>query len=186
MRTVCLAGLFTLLSIVSVASGDTIGLFADTGGTDCQINDSQEGLLNIFVVHTAPDGATSSAFSAPMPACMVGATYLSDSGGIGCPGPLCPGNSQSGILVTYGSVCLSGTVWILTVSFFVQGTTELCCEYPVLPHPDLGLTVGDCDDNPIPAQGGVAVVNGDATCPCRVPVPVEVTTWGAVKALYRE
>ena len=110
MRTVCLGRLFTLLSIVSAASGDTIGLFADTGGTDCQINDGQPGLLAIFVVHTAPDGAIASQFSAPMTACMVGATYLSDTGGIGCPGPVCPGNSQTGISVSYG-VRISVSTW---------------------------------------------------------------------------
>ncbi|MEE9268716.1 MAG: hypothetical protein V3V49_00485, partial [Candidatus Krumholzibacteria bacterium] len=180
-RTVCLGGLFTLLSIVSAASGDAIGLFADDGGMDCQIIDDEPGVLNIFVVHTAPDGATASAFSAPMPACMVGATYLSDT----CPF-LCPGNSQTGTSRAYGG-CLSGTIHVLTMSFFVQGTSEPCCAYPVLPHPELGLIiVEDCDGNPIPAQGAAATVNGDATCPCQAPVPVEATTWGAVKALYAD
>ncbi len=180
MRTVCLGGLFTLLSIVSAASGDTIGLFADPGGTDCQINDGQPGLLSIFVVHIATDGAIASEFSAPMPACMVGATYLSDS----CPF-LCTGNSQTGTSRGYGA-CLSGTIHVLTMSFFVQGTTELCCAYPVLPHPDFGLNVFDCDNNPMPGQASAAVVNGDATCPCQALVPVEATTWGAVKAFYHE
>jgi hypothetical protein len=76
------------------------------------------------------------------------------------------------------------------MQYFVQGGSESCCFYPLLPDPDPStggnVRVVDCDGNTVAATGLVATVNGNATCPCGYPVPVEETTWGQVKALYTE
>jgi hypothetical protein len=62
-----------------------------------------------------------------------------------------------------------------------------CCSYPVLPHGDTGLLRGgDCGGNVVVVNGVTSILNGDQSCPCTVPgpVPIEQSTWGALKALY--
>lgn len=182
MKARVAAALFVIIWLVGgVAYGDTIGLYADNQGLNCNIVDDQPNLLQIYVLHGSPGGATAAQFSAPKPACMTGATYMSDTVWFAV------GNSQTGIAVGYGS-CLTGTIWLMSINYFVQGTSEACCIYPVLPDPNAGpggaILVQDCDYNLVFAVGLAATVNGNSSCPCGYPVPVEGTTWGALKALY--
>jgi hypothetical protein len=61
--------------------------------------------------------------------------------------------------------------------------------YPVLPNPNFPsgkIEVGDCSNHVVFGVGLVATLNGNSSCPCGYPVPVEETTWGSVKALYAE
>jgi hypothetical protein len=110
-----------------------------------------------------------------------GVTYLSDTVWFAV------GNSQNGIAVGYGS-CLTGSIFVMMINYFVQGTSEACCVYPVLPYPNAvpggAILVQDCDYNLVFGVGLAATVNGNSSCPCGYPVPVEETTWGGVKALY--
>jgi hypothetical protein len=173
--------LLMICVLVGSAHGDTIGLYADFSGVDCNIIDSAPGLLSIFVVHHSPGGATGCQFAAPMPACMVGATYLSDTVAF-----FQIGYSQEGTAVPYGS-CQIGATHALTMNFFASGLTEPCCLYPLIADPDVvegQVVVIDCDNNVVPAAGLVAVINGDGTCPCGYSVPVHETSWGRIKALY--
>jgi hypothetical protein len=181
VRTRVTVGLFVFIWLVAgLAYGDTIGLYADNIGTNCNIAESPT-LTYVYVVHVSSGGATASEFMAPKPACWTGATWIQDIEVYGM-----PGNSQTGKSIGYGA-CLIGTIHILTIVYFSQGLAEPCCVYPVLAvpwSPGGQLLVADCDFNAVPAIGLTATVNGNATCPCGCPVPVEETTWGAVKALY--
>jgi len=183
MRMRVAAGLFGLIWLVAGwARGDTIGLYANTQGTNCNITENLP-LTYVYVVHVAPGGAAGSEFMAPKPACWTGATWLMDQEPFGQ-----IGNSQVGKSIGYGS-CLVGSIHILTIVYFVQGTAEPCCLYPLLPNPYSPggqLLVADCDFNPVVAIGLASTVNGNPTCPCGYPVPVQETTWGGVKALYTE
>jgi hypothetical protein len=184
MRTRATVGLFVSIWLgAGLAYGDTIGLYADTQGTNCNFVDNQPRLLQVHVVHISPGGATASEFSAPMPACMTGATYLSDTVWFAV------GNSQVGISVGYGS-CVTGSIYLMAINYFVRGTSEICCVYPVLPNPYAvpggAVLVQDCDFNSVSGVGLAATVNGNSSCPCGGPVPVEETTWGRVKTLYEE
>jgi len=173
---------FLVLAFAQVAShGDTIGLFNDPAGLSCNLTDTY-GLKNVYVVHFSPGGASASEFSVPKPACWTNAIYLS----ISVPWEYY-GDPQTGMVMPYGT-CRTGTTLVITVNFFMQGTSPACCLYPLLGSALAGGQVRsvDCSNQPLPAVGLVATINGDATCPCGNPVSVEDTTWGRVKALYSE
>ena len=87
-----------ILSVVAMtATSDTIGIYNDPSGVDCNIIDNTAGLKPVYVVHFAPSGATASEFWAPKPDCWATATWLSDTVVFEM-----PGNSQIGISIGYG------------------------------------------------------------------------------------
>lgn len=164
------------------AQGGSIGVFGDVGGTNCYINDAGPGLLSLYVVHVNVPGATASQFWAPTPACMAGATYLSDSS----PFAVVIGSSQTGVAIGYGG-CFLGPIHVLTIQYFGAGTTAPCCYFDVKPDPGAAsgqIEVVDCAENLIYATGQSGLVNADGTCECGV--PTQDTTWGQMKALYSE
>jgi len=180
LKTSIAAGLF-LLTISWVASyADTIGLYRDNAGANCNIVETFP-LTFVYVVHFSPGGAMGCEFSAPKPACWTNAIWLSDQESFEN-----PGTSQYGKSVGYGT-CRTGATHVLTIIYFAQGTGEPCCMYPVRPHTLANVVYAvDCSFNLQTAAGLTATVNGNATCPCGFPVPVEETTWGKVKSLYIE
>ena len=162
-----------------------IELYGDVGGTDCNIVDTAAGLLNVYVFHVHPadpagTSGTAVQFQALMPACMVGASYLSDTGVF----PVTVGDSQVGVAVGYGA-CLSTPTHVLTVNYFGAGTSTACCSLEVTPQPGPDIVgVVDCADNLLQGVGLISTVNGDPiACPCGV-IAVEETTWGHIKSLY--
>ncbi len=181
-----LFSIFLVLAGAATCAADTMGVYADNGGINCNIVANYAGVLMVYVVHFSPGGATASQFMARKPACWTGAVWLGDSTPF-CPGVGC-GDSQMGIALAYGA-CRIQAIHVLTISYFIQGSGQMCCTYPVLPHPWSAaeqIEVLDCQFNPGVAGGLVATVNGGPTCPCGYPVPVEETTWGQVKSLYIE
>jgi hypothetical protein len=71
MKTRVTAGFFVSVWLVAgLAYGDTIGLYADDQGLNCNIVDNYHGLLQVYVMHTSAGGATAAQFSAPRPGCM--------------------------------------------------------------------------------------------------------------------
>ena len=177
-----------LLGVIWLAAGwaqaDTIGLYADSQGTQCNIVDNATELLPIYVVHVSSAGSMGCELSAPKPACMLSAIFLNDTDPFG----MFLGNTQTGVTIPYGT-CKTGPVVATTMNFFGSGTSEPCCSYPVLGHPYYnpnGPRVVDCANQIHSAQGLMATINGNAACPCGYPVPVEETSWGRVKALYTE
>lgn len=167
---------------MAFAQGGSIGVFADPAGSSCNLTDAAPGLLSFYAVHVLTPGATASQFSAPKPACMASATYLSDTGVF----PVTIGNSQNGVAIGYGA-CLAAPIHVLTINFFGSGLTPACCYYGVFADPNLAsgqIEVVDCAENLIYATGGVGIVNPNATCQCDV--PVQDTTWGKVKSIFAE
>ncbi|MCK4776515.1 MAG: hypothetical protein KAT30_17080, partial [Candidatus Krumholzibacteria bacterium] len=75
------------------------------------------------------------------------------------------------------------------IDYFAQGLSPPCSYIQVVADPlaydPPGIQVADCafPPNVVNATGGDVVVNPDASCMCNI--PVEETTWGKVKALYR-
>ncbi len=186
MRTEVTIGLVVLISLVSrTARSDTIGLYSDPSGASCNVVAAFPGITSVYVVHET-DGATASVFQARKPECWTGAVWIGDAP-LYCPGVGC-GDSQWGIALNYGA-CMVGPIHVLTINYFVAGSSASCCLYPLRGHPDYGPEhpmVADCNYETQSAQGLMATVNGNGTCPCGYPVPVEETTWGALKTLYTE
>lgn len=164
-------------SIASAQLG-VVGAYSDPAGTDCNIVDAAPGLLAIYIVHTMTNGVSAVQYSAPQASCQTG-SWLSDTK----PFDVTVGDSQAGVAIGYGG-CLSGAVNTLIVQYFADGGTPPCCEYPILPDPTLGtILVADCAAVEFPINAAPnATINGDVTCDCAV--PVEESTWGAVKQLF--
>jgi hypothetical protein len=155
VRKIIVAAICILVVSGSNAGGQVIYLSEDPnfGNWDCNIPD--EGVLvNIYVfAYSWFHDFTAVHFSAPLPPCFVGATHLNETP----PSPfLSIGNSQTGIAIAFGQ-CLEPPIHVLTITVMVQGLTETCCPYPVLPHP--ASTSGeiefvDCDQNLITGWPG--------------------------------
>jgi hypothetical protein len=169
MKGAIMRGIGVTLLVVFLAAGiagaqtPMVGLYADTQGTDCEILDLTPGLLNVYVVVTGIDCATAVEYWAPKPACFT-ATYLSDLSVFA----VVIGTSQTGVSIGFGTG-LTSPVHVQTISFFGQGSSLICCQYPVLPHP-FGtsgvIELVDCAFDLVDADGLTSVINGNPTCPC--------------------
>ena len=169
----------------AMAQGGVIGLYADPAATECNIYD-YPGIVQIHVVHQYfPAGVTSAQFMVN-PADGANMIYLND---------VVPylhigfGNSQTGITVSYLG-CMTTPILVLTIQYFGQGISPSCSRYEVLPDPAAippgEVWITDCASpaNQLPATGGFIYVNPyPPQCSCTV--PVKVTTWSSLKALYQ-
>ena len=183
MRKVVLLTMVMLFSAtLAFGQAGQIGSYADPGGTNCNVTDGVPGLLPVFIVHTLSPGATAAQFAAPIQLCQTGALWLSDTGVFA----VTIGNSQTGVAIGYGTCQVSPT-HVLTINYFVNGITALCCAYSVIPDPNVvsgQVEVVDCIGNLLVATGRTNTINGtQAQCDCNF-VPVEESTWGQVKSLY--
>lgn len=176
-----------LLVVASMAFAQTgsIGLFADPGATSCDVYDAAAGLVLVYVVHVFTPGATASQFMVTGSGTM---TYLSEA----VTAPFikigtCAGPGATGCAIAYGA-CVGSPNMILTLQYFASGTTPACDLIQVVADPSAtppGIYVTDCADPPLllTATGGTAIVNPVEGCFCNV--PVEETSWGQIKSLYR-
>ena len=196
MRKIFILTLILLIHSIP-ASGQFpgwIGASSDQSGLNSIFEDNVPGLMNVYVFHHYTNAATGCRFKAPKPICME-AMYLGEA----VTAPFTRrGNSQTGITISYG-MCLSSPIHVLTISFFVQGTTPNCCCYFILPdHAAVphGIHVTDCSDPPqlMLAHTYIGIINpamnqcSEHTVPescINYSVPVENSTWGAIKSLYK-
>jgi hypothetical protein len=184
-RQICALALSAVLLFFSSHPVDgqsqgAILLFSDSTYTDCHLEDSGSRNHTVYVVHVDDVGAVASEFTILNDGA-TGLSYLGET----VPWPVAIGNSQTGLSVSY-EMCLSGSILVCSIEFLGDGTSPTCSSLrPV--GPSLGIPVGSVDCSyfkAYPVEGRL-VVNPDGTCPCGPPVPVESTTWGRVKALYR-
>ena len=173
--------LVCLLVCAQTAYGQAgaIVLAGDPEGVDCNLNDSTAGMCSYYVVHVGTPGATASQFSAPAPSCFTGA-WLSDTVVF----PVTVGDSQNGVSIGYGP-CTPGPIHVLTINFFCQGMTPICCYYSVKPHPEVlsgNVEVVDCANSLLEAKGGFGIVNSTSECECGP--PTRDSTWGRVKSIF--
>jgi hypothetical protein len=159
---------------------DQINMYSDAAFTSKEAVDVVPGTLTAYVVHERPhqtDGIAATFKIAPS----VGFTgvWLSESSPF-----LVTGTSPNGIRIAYGG-CFDLPVFLLEVSYTVFGTSEDCSYLAVVAAPgedQRGPLVVDCNFDLIVGTGGRLIINSTPQCP---PVPVESSTWGRVKALYR-
>ncbi len=166
----------------------TLGLYTDPTGTDCRLIDTPSGVFKVYVVHDATQGASGVSFSAPTPACMTGATWVGDDK----PYAVTFGSSQGGVSIGYGR-CETGPTHVLTVTYFMAGTSSSCCLYPVKDNPIFPsgqIEITNCDTRDLQivygTLGVISTVNGDASCDCTFQSTAtrHESSWGRVKTLY--
>jgi len=163
----------------------SIGVFADPAGTVCDLTDQVPGLKTVYVVQIYSIGSTAAQFSLEENHSMM---YLSETPTapyikIGT----CAGPSGYGCAIAYGG-CYPSPNMILTVSYFAQALTPTCGWIKVVPDVTVSppvLATTDCSSPPhlFDVTGGMAYINNDGSCPCNV--PVEETSWGQIKSLYK-
>jgi hypothetical protein len=197
MKLIVIVSVTLLMFAVGLANAQQIRgqlqLYADETGVDCIIQDVP-GLVKVYVYYFdyfSDEGVTAVQFGAPVPSCWTGAIWLEDS----TPW-LDLGDSQlndsGGWMIAFGG-CQIPPVFVGTIWYFAQGLAQTCCPYPVVKapgdvHPEIPAPLGvDCSPNPrlIGINPGTSYINGDHTCPCIWPVPVQEKTWGGIKSLYR-
>ncbi|MFQ5511088.1 MAG: hypothetical protein ACE5EO_04500 [Candidatus Krumholzibacteriia bacterium] len=169
MKRFLLPALFFLLasSPAFAQVGGTICFFSDDKGEACNLSDLTPGFLSVYVIHRFAPGASSSQFSAPKPACMVGATWLKDEH----PFPVTIGDSQTGVAIGYGT-CIFGSKHILTIRYAVAGTTGMDCAYTALPAAgESQVNVTDCEFNLVDAGSGTTYINSGLACDCPGALP---------------
>lgn len=180
--TLIIAVCLTLcVSTAAAQSGaGSIAIFSDQAGTSCDFIDAGS-LVTVYVFHVNHTGAMYSQFKLDIS--NTSWIHLGDSGF--CL-DIC-GISVDGVFVHYGE-CRTAPTYLGLAHFF--GSSEpACTTIGIVPDPAAPsgqIEAVDCSDPPVKVYptGGVGVVNPDGTCPCNPPIPVEQSTWGAVKALY--
>ncbi len=171
--TLCIA------NVAAAQLGGNLAVYADTQALSCDLQDIP-GLGEYHVVHMLTPGVTAVQFK-------IETEHLGFYLGYTAPFPILLGDPLTGVTVSYGA-CLTGPIWILTMMYFNQGTTQPCSEMRVVGHPNAnppGLLAADCSSAIVPVQGYTSFINNDGSCPCVSPIPVQETTWGQVKALYQ-
>jgi hypothetical protein len=170
-----------------------IALTSSADGSDCAILDGVAGNVEIHIVILDVMGVAGVQFAAPIPDCWTGATWVSDNIQY-----LIIGGTQDpvgGLSIAFGA-CLDGPVYVGSITVFTLGQCPSCCPFPVIKatndhYPEFpGPIVAVCGENwstdmYIAGVSVDAVINPDEQCPCATTIPVETTTWGAVKAVYR-
>ena len=164
----------------------SIGIYGDAERNSCSLNDvTPGGLRTVHMFHLGSMSATASQFAAPRPACWTGATWVGDQIE---PSFLVLGDSQTNISIAY-SECLEPPIYLGRVNYYGVGTGVTCCEYPVV-HADgeTNVWLADCSFRAHAIEAAPSVViNPTLACQCGTEpsVPVQSTTWGRIKAMYR-
>jgi hypothetical protein len=160
----------------------------------CYVVDDGPGLKTVYVTHNFIPGATAVRFRVqPYGSTMI---YVSETHNF----PMTVGNAQDGMSVCYGS-CLLGPIPVATLTYMSYGTSAPCGQLEIVPHPAAEVPeVVLCDGRTVQtaAQDVNAGTNVYCGCPeinafpgaprafdCE-PLAVHASTWGGIKALYRE
>lgn len=180
-----------LIAASSLRAENRFDLFVDQAMTQCALADHAPGTQTIHVFLSGSEAATFAVLSAPRPDCWQGASWVGDV----MPGNRAwTGNTQIGIGVTLYvpgiAECKTPPVLVCSMLFVASGTSQPCCDYVVapasLPQEPYGLEYIDCAFLEHPASVGRKVtINPDPSCRCELPLATESSTWGRVKALYR-
>jgi len=201
LRRAALAALLSSLVIVLQrppnAMAQIESSIAISGSPDfplCNVSDVTPGTRTLYIIHRFNPGMNAVRFKIQAgPG--VTMTYVSETHYFAST----IGNTQSGISVCYGT-CTLGNQLIASVTYTTYGTSSGCSKMLVVPHPS-AQTVEAIKCNGVATRTYVEelVIEHNSGCGCPdthgflgtaqvfgcQPVPVASTTWGAIKALYR-
>ncbi|UCH84851.1 MAG: hypothetical protein JSW50_03950 [Candidatus Latescibacterota bacterium] len=185
---ICVLGM--LLCHAAAMGQGYIGVFSDPQGTSCEFVEAYPGVMQVYIVHVDVPESIGSQFMVYESAEFTG-VYLGEELGTG---GIKSGNAPTGVSFGYG-VCLSSPIHILTISYYVDGTSDPCSYLEIVPDPHAQngeINTVDCDfETVILEVGGRGNFNVSAAdpCDCSDPfalLPTEATTWSRVKAMYRD
>jgi hypothetical protein len=166
-------------SMVFAQLPGSIGVFADAAAANCNFVDGGS-LVVVHIVHVSTYGATASRFMLEVSS--AGWMHLGDTWDF----PTVIGTSITGVSVAYGA-CLEAPIHLGQINFL--GTIAPPCTYiRIVPDPAAlsgKIEAVDCAQTKMFPTGGEGFVNPTFEPGCGCVVPVEETTWGGVKALYR-
>jgi hypothetical protein len=162
-----------------------VTVYADASGASCSLLDDAPRTFNVYVLHEEMNGIVGVDFRLAASDGFDGA-YVTE---VITPPFLVLGDTQSGISFAY-TTCFVGSAVLVTVTYAGSGTSAPCSYLEVVAHPDYvawGILVQNClfDSYRAPTRGRL-YVNPDGDCPPWCVVPTRQTTWGGVKALYRD
>jgi len=172
---------FLAAAIVSPAArADLIGLYSDPTGTICAAPTTPFVVHTVYVIHQFSTGATQSSWRVTNDASVM------LSFGSSCGQLTIQGDAFSGITVFYPG-CQTGSFLICELPFFNTSTDPVpgCYQLNVVGFNNPAPTFVDCGDNELAAAGGFFSWDIDADNCWDCTTPVESTTWGRVKSLYR-
>jgi hypothetical protein len=169
--------------------GGRVALYSDASLSQCTLSDAGPGTADIYVVHriagsdAAAYGVVGIMFSLA-PSAGFNGTWLED---IVPAGMLGNGISPSGIAVGYIS-CRSVDTVVLNARYQIYGTSSTCSNLEAAPHPNnCCIITSTCTfQDFLEVDGGRLVINADQSCLCDATVATESTTWGRIKAMYRD
>jgi hypothetical protein len=164
--------LVSILLSYSVAKAGPIGVYNDATSSSCQF--ATGFTSSATVVHRCTYGATGSRFKVTLPA---GSAFFGFNTGFVPTGTL-----TSDLSLWYGQ-CLNGNIvlgTIIAILAFGEVRVQAADGFA-------NITYTNCLSAELPEAGNVAWVGipGGSFCGDCTPLPVESSTWGSVKALYR-
>jgi hypothetical protein len=170
------------LMVASVATADHIGIYSDASGQSCNLgNIAGQFSTSAAVIHKFALGATGSRFKATFPA---GTSFFAFNSTY-----VTVGSLLTDISVGYGS-CRTDCI-VLGTMLAIYGAGRLQIQAADL---QVAIVFTDCSFAEHFATGGSGWVSVDNDCTpviqsavaaqCGI-LPVEQSTWGSVKSLYR-
>jgi hypothetical protein len=166
----------SLVMIPLIALAGRVEIYADPALTQCTLSDTSPRTANIYVSETAylDEGvrfrvAASSGFTG---------VWLSEVSPF-----YSEGNSQSDVSIIFGT-CLESQVTVLTATYQLFGTST-CSTLSVAAANGFREPICFHCNFEYPCEGYISLhVNCAGSSDCN-PLAIEPTTWGRVKALYR-
>lgn len=178
--------LLTVTPLAVNAQLDRIELFSDEALSQCALTDANSGIGNVYVVHHIADplGTDALYFRLVSSPGFTG-TWLEDI--VRAPARATIGTSQAGFAIAYPMPCPTGSILVLQARYQLFGTSSPCSFVEAAPWEGICciIVLGCWNTAEYPADGDRIHVNPDVSCSCAVPVATEPTTWGRIKAMYR-
>ncbi len=177
--------MFALTAANAQSTAGYVTAYADESGGSCILRDDTPGTFNVYVLHEDFVNANGWQFRVANSDEFT-ASYIGEA----VAAPLQSfGDAQAGITIV-DSGCLNQDQLLVTITYHGLGTSSPCSYIEVVAHPDyveFGIVTQDClfQILPTPTRGRLHV-NPDASCAPWCVVPTKPTTWGKIKAMYRD
>jgi hypothetical protein len=189
-----IVSLLCLVPAAAVADAARVTLYTGSGADNCNLYDTGTALHEVYVVYVGPTGITAVEFQL-QPTYGASLTYLGHM--VVQEYSMSVGNPDTGIGVALGDCFGGSVVQVLKVLYQGLGVSQTCSRLlirndPHSVHQNPGKIFSvDCSYTGVWVDAGYLVINPDDDCECASPgsggpSPVAATTWGGIKAMYKD